>query len=341
MRNKFTSPLLLDWFDKHKREFPFRLYPTPYRVWLSEVMSQQTTMATVLPYYEKFLKRFPDVNAVADTSEAEILTYWQGLGYYSRARYFYKACHKIVGELEGKFPISFLEWKKLPGIGDYTAAAIASICYQEKVPALDGNVIRVLTRFYAIDDRVDLPQVKRYLFTLASEIISAERPGDFNQAMMELGALVCKPHSPLCSDCPLQKNCASFGQEPEKRPFTKKMSCVNVDYAAFVVRKRGKILLRRPDDQSLVQGMWEIPGIYLPLQKKGSSVNFSKNNLPFKNFRRLGKVRHSITNRRIVTHVFHAETQSEKTDAAFEFKSKKEIENLPFGTLSRKILTIM
>src|SRR5208282_1601319 len=198
---------LLGWFRAHRRELPWRASRNPYRVWVAEVMLQQTRIAAVLPYYDRFLKKFPSVEALAHGREHEVLKLWSGLGYYSRARNLHRAAKEIVARHGGAFPREIDEALALPGIGGYTAAAVLSIAYDVPLAVLDGNVARVLARLRAIRGDLRAPRTWRQLQQTADDLLAHESPGDWNQALMELGEVVCTPQSPRCDACPVARSC--------------------------------------------------------------------------------------------------------------------------------------
>jgi A/G-specific adenine glycosylase len=266
---------LLGWFRQFQRDLPWRTARGAYRVWVSEIMLQQTRVAAVIPYYQRFLERFPDVYALAEAPEAELLRLWSGLGYYRRARHLQRAARQIVAQHKGEFPRKLPDALALPGIGAYTAAAILSIAYGAPLAVLDGNVARVLARLFAMDG--DLRQGPRWraLEEQAAALLDRREPGNWNQAMMELGATLCTPRSPQCLLCPVATFCEArrlgiVEVLPEKR---KKREAVRVTLAAAVfVDRKGKTLLlappqksadRRPADHlpALVSGMWHFPTI--------------------------------------------------------------------------------
>lgn len=211
------SDRLLCWYDVNKRVLPWRDSYDPYKVWVSEAILQQTRIEQGIAYYYRFLDAFPDVNALAAASEDEVLRLWQGLGYYSRARNLHYSAREIVTKHQGKLPETSQEWLKLKGVGPYTAAAITSIAFNEAVPAVDGNAFRVLARAFALSHNIDSTKGKVRFNELASRLINKNRPGDFNQAMMDLGALICKPLGPLCEECPLKEICVGFQQKEVDR----------------------------------------------------------------------------------------------------------------------------
>jgi len=312
---------LLSWFCKHRRELPWRLNKDPYRIWLSEIMLQQTRVAAVIPFYERFLERFPDIGALAKAPEEEVLRLWSGLGYYSRARNLQRAAQRMVASHGGEFPQTTSEALALPGIGSYTAAAILSIAFGAKHAVLDGNVARVIARLDAIRGDLRANGRWRKLQDAAGELLSPESPSDWNEAMMELGAMICTPRAPQCLLCPIAEFCRArrFGLTdviPEKR---KKRPTVEIALAAAVLLDaRGRTLLLPPPHGSkkqfstkhathaevaaLVSKMWHFPTVAVledgveelrrflaKLGVRGSKLHFE----------RLSGVRHAVTYRTI------------------------------------------
>lgn len=207
------NSLILIWFDKNKRNLPWREHKDAYKIWLSEIILQQTRVAQGMNYYIRFVDAFPTIRDLANADESEVLKLWQGLGYYSRARNLHFSAKHIVNELNGIFPNHFSGLLKLKGVGDYTAAAISSISFDESVPAIDGNAFRVYARYFNIHIDISTPQAKKHFFELGKEIIDKNRPGDFNQAVMELGATICVPVSPKCDVCPVNESCEALAQK--------------------------------------------------------------------------------------------------------------------------------
>jgi A/G-specific adenine glycosylase len=237
--NRF-SELLLEWFQQKKRALPWRNTKDPYKIWLSEVMLQQTRVSQGLPYYERFVKQYPAVKKLAAAPEKELLRLWQGLGYYSRARNLH-ACAKIIAARGGKFPETADELKKLPGIGDYTAAAIASFAFNQPSAVVDGNVFRVLSRIFAIDLDIASPAGKKYFFELANSIIDKQTPGEFNQALMEFGAMHCTPRNPKCEECVFLSRCKAFQSETVfSYPVKAKAKARKVRHFNYFVFRKGK-----------------------------------------------------------------------------------------------------
>ena len=259
-----TVDALLAWYDEQRRELPWRAtsrkLPDPYEVWLSEIMLQQTTVKAVIPYYQKFLVRWPTVTALAAAGLDDVLAAWAGLGYYSRARNLHKCAQVVSNEHEGRFPTGEAELQKLPGIGPYTAAAIAAIAFGKPATPVDGNVERVVARLFAVSQ--PLPTAKRELKRLAKTLTPEDRPGDFAQALMDLGATICTPRKPSCLVCPVQMDCAANAKgiaaalplrvAKVERP-------LRVGIAFVALREDGHVLLRRRAEAGLLGGMLEVP----------------------------------------------------------------------------------
>lgn len=254
--------LLLGWYDDNARVLPWRSQPTPYRVWLSEIMLQQTRVEAVLPYFERFLAELPDIAALAAAEEARLMKLWQGLGYYSRARNLQKTAQMVMDRHGGQLPASFQALRALPGIGDYTAGAIASIAFGLSEPAVDGNVLRVLSRILASGEDIALPEVKKRITMFVREILPVDRPGDFNQALMDLGATVCLPNgAPLCGKCPLAGLCMAHSlgiAETLPVKAAKKPRDVR-QITVFVIRCGEAVLLAKRPGKGLLAGLWELP----------------------------------------------------------------------------------
>jgi A/G-specific adenine glycosylase len=266
---------LTNWFDKNKRELPWRKSNDPYKIWLSEIILQQTQVKQGLPYYNKFLKNYPNIYELARSSEDEVMKNWQGLGYYSRARNLHFTAKYIVHELNGIFPKKYIDLIKLKGVGDYTASAIASICFDESVAVLDGNVFRVLSRYFGIEIPINSAQGIKHFKSLAKSLLPKKRIGDYNQAVMEFGALQCKPKSPNCSICPINVNCVAFTTNNTKNlPIKIKRSKIKDRYFNFLVylTKKSETVIEKRN----VKGIWQ--QLYqFPLIETESSV--SKKNL--------------------------------------------------------------
>ena len=261
------------WYDGAKRTLPWRGTRDPYSIWISEVMCQQTRVATVIGYYERWMQTFPIVEALAAATEDDVFKLWQGLGYYSRARNILRAARDVVTTQGGSFPTDAKGLRSLPGIGRYTAAAIASIAYDEVIGVVDGNVLRVLARYYGIQDDIRRPKNVEQFWELADSAVCTDSPGDFNQALMELGAIVCSPRSPSCERCPLERSCVALRDGtiatlPYKSP--KKPPRHEHRFAYRIERADGAILLARNPSGSLLGGMWQFPMV--PAEQSPSSA---------------------------------------------------------------------
>lgn len=252
---------LIGWYQLNKRDLPWRNTKDPYKIWLSEVILQQTRVNQGMAYYYRFVESFPNVKALADASEQEVLKLWQGLGYYSRARNLH-AASKTISQL-GKFPGTHNEILLLKGIGPYTAAAIASFAFNEKVPVIDGNVYRVLSRYFGVETPIDSSPGKKQFLEIASEMISPDDPATYNQSIMELGALVCKPKSPLCSDCPLAVSCIARQKDDiDKYPVKGKKTTVKNRFLNYlVINTPNGIITKERAEKDIWKGLHDFPTI--------------------------------------------------------------------------------
>ncbi|MDZ7373816.1 MAG: A/G-specific adenine glycosylase [candidate division KSB1 bacterium] len=253
---------LVRWYRQHRRDLPWRAGRDPYRILVSEFMLQQTRVATVLPYFERFVARFPTVQDLASASLDEVLQVWAGLGYYRRARYLHEAARVIVQDYSGEIPGEPESLARLPGVGSYTAAAVASIAFGRATPVLDGNCVRVLCRLFRIRARPSSTRARRRLQNLARHLMGDEEPGDFNQALMELGATICLSRNPRCEACPLISWCQGHKSgRAEAFPARKERPAVPVeDQVAGVIWKEQELLIVQRDERSLLGGLWEFPG---------------------------------------------------------------------------------
>jgi len=310
-----ATGLLLDWYDRHHRDLPWRVPPAarragarpdPYHVWLSEIMLQQTTVQAVKPYFHAFLKRWPDVGALAAVAETEVMKAWAGLGYYSRARNLKKCADVVARDYGGRFPQDEAALKALPGIGDYTAAAIAAIAFDRHAAVVDGNVERVLSRLAHIDTPV--PEAKPLFRAIMADLTPHDRPGDFAQAVMDLGAILCTPKRPACGLCPLNAHCrvlAAADPEayPVKRP--KKAKPARRGAAFVAVTSDGAVLLRRRGPRGLLAGMSEVPTSDWTARKDGA---LGVGAAPFAAaWRPAGTIRHVFTHFELRLDVYRAD----------------------------------
>jgi A/G-specific adenine glycosylase len=253
---------LLAWYGRNRRSLPWRKTRDPYRIWVSEVMLQQTQVATAIPYYRRFIDRFPTLRALAQADLDAVLKLWEGLGYYARARNLHRACALVLTHHGGRVPGDWEPFRALPGVGDYIAAAVLSIAFERPFAVVDGNVKRVLARLFALPAPVNRPASHKSFQAAADRLLDRRRPGDFNQALMELGALVCTPAAPQCPLCPLSRYCTAFkagaiARYPRRRP---SRPVPEVEIAVGVVFKQASVLITRRPEKGLLGGLWEFPG---------------------------------------------------------------------------------
>lgn len=296
---------LLKFYDKHKRDLPWRKTSDPYAILVSEIMLQQTQVATIISRWAQFLEQFPTASSLADVSEERVCEAWAGLGYYRRARNLHKAATQIVEHHAGQFPQAFEDILGLAGVGRYTAGAVASIAFGQEVPVVDGNVIRVLARYFAVDRPKDDKELHKQAWELMALLVAGERPGDFNQAMMELGATLCSPAQPACSHCPLRRSCQAFRLGTQRAfPRPKPPKAREVLHVAFGILKtdEGFALNQRPLD-----GLWA--GLWEPPSAQGASAAEAKALLEESYFRGATltyycEVRHILTHREVLARVY-------------------------------------
>jgi A/G-specific adenine glycosylase len=339
---KSLSSRLLAWYRTHKRTPPWRDHPDPYAVWVSEIMLQQTRVETVIPYFEKWMRLFPSVQSLANASEQEVLNAWEGLGYYSRARNLHKAAKIVAEQYNGKLPRDLDELRRLPGIGRYTLGAIASIAFGMDVSALDGNIKRVYARIFDVTEPVDSPAGEKILWDLADEHIPKGRAGDYNQALMDLGSMICVPRNPRCLICPVMNLCqARLNGVQDQRPVkTPKKDVPHYVHAAGVIMERGRVLLAQRPSQGLLGGMWEFPngrvtgdparGLATAL-KTGYHLRLRAGVHP------LGIVQHGYSHFSVTTHVFRGKLASVQKGSNLKWISLKELDAYPMGKIDRQI----
>lgn len=255
------TPAIISWYRKNKRDLPWRDTCDPYLIWLSEIILQQTRVEQGLPYYYKFIEAFPDVKALAAADEEKVLRLWQGLGYYSRARNLHAAAKDIVHRFNGKFPSVYEDIRSLKGVGDYTAAAIASFAFRLPYPVVDGNVFRLITRYYGIDLPIDKASTKKYITSVCESLIDRKAPDVFNQAIMEFGAIQCKPSSPDCASCPLSQSCkARLDDMVDQLPYKEKKTAVRPRYFHyFIIENNDQFYIRKRTAKDIWQGLHDFP----------------------------------------------------------------------------------
>jgi A/G-specific adenine glycosylase len=304
-----VRPRVLRWYRRHRRDLPWRKTRDPYAIWVAETMLQQTRTETVLRYFARFLQRFPTVDALARAPESAVLTYWSGLGYYSRACNLHRAARRIVAVHASQMPADTRALRALPGVGRYTAGAVASIAFGLREPVVDGNVARVLSRLYGVRGDPRASSVEGRLWELATGLVHPRAPGDWNQALMELGATLCAARKPTCTRCPMRRECVAHSSGAvdvipgrPRRTVTRR-----VRRAALIVERRAKVLLMRRETGRLLRGLWEFPAIEAADRENGDTaarrllaeLGISGSRLRFQ-----GRILHTITNRRIETLVF-------------------------------------
>ena len=337
------SSKLLTWYHANKRTLPWRGHPSAYAVWVSEIMLQQTRVEAVVPYFERWMRLFPTVQELANASEHDVLNAWEGLGYYSRARNLHKAA-KIVADLyEGEMPRDLDQLRKLPGIGRYTLGAIASIAFSMDVAALDGNIKRVYARIFDLEVPVDSAAGEKILWELAEKNLPKGHAGDYNQALMDLGATICIPKNPRCLICPVMKLCkarqnGTQNQRPVKTP---KKEVPHYVHAAGVIVQRGRVLLAQRPSEGLLGGMWEFPNgrvdgdpvAELPkVLKAGYELRVKS-----RRQESIGVVEHGYSHFSVTVHVFPCELISSPKETNLKWVSLNKLDAYPMGKIDRQI----
>ncbi len=346
------SSKLLAWYRAHKRTLPWRGHPSAYAVWVSEIMLQQTRVETVIPYFEKWMRLFPTVQALANASEHDVLNAWEGLGYYSRARNLHKAARIVAEQYNGEIPRDLDELRKLPGIGRYTLGAIASIAFGMDASALDGNIKRVYARIFDVTEPVDSLAGEKVLWQLADENLPKGHAGDYNQALMDLGATICVPKNPRCLICPVMELCrarqnGTQDQRPVKNP---KKDVPHYIHAAGVIIERGRVLLAQRPSQGLLGGMWEFPnGRVVPKgdangdPARGLSnalktgYNLQLHTERSRSAEAIGIVRHGYSHFSVTVHVFRCELTSKPSVPNLKWIPLKHLDDYPMGKIDRQI----
>lgn len=354
--SQFISPLL-GWFDTHAENLPWRQTQNPYHIWLSEIMLQQTQVNTVIPYYEKFLQKFPTVETLATTSQDDLMKQWEGLGYYSRARNLQFAAKQVVELYNGDIPTTAAELQKLKGIGRYTANAIASIAFNEQVPVVDGNVIRVFSRLFDIREDVTQEKTKQAIWSLAEtlmENVPQGQAGTYNQALMELGREVCKPRNPQCPTCPIAEHCRAKANDTQyERPVKKaKKPIPHYDVTCGLIQnEQGDLLIAKRRDQDLLGGLWEFPGGKI---EEGETMEACLSReleeelgIQVEVGERFIQVHHAYTHFKITLYAFwctYLPDGGEPTSiqcADWRWVKETELEDYAFSSADRKIITAL
>jgi A/G-specific adenine glycosylase len=353
------SRRLLNWYHKHGRTLPWRDHPDPYAVWVSEIMLQQTRVETVIPYFKKWMRLFPDVNSLAAASEQEVLNAWEGLGYYSRARNLHKAAKVVAEKFNGQLPRDLTELRSLPGVGRYTVGAIASMAFGMDEPTLDGNLRRVFARLFDVNEFADSPAGEKILWGLAAKNLPNGKAGDYNQALMDLGATICLPNTPKarprCLLCPLIEICeARKNGTQELRPVMKPKKAVpHHVHAAAVIFQRGRVLLAQRPPKGLLGGMWEFPNgrvsadpakeltkVLGAAYKLRARIAKSPKGERSRNVRKkeeVGVIQHAYTHFKVKVHVFRCEPISIPKSKNLKWVKVADLDDYPMGKVDRQI----
>jgi A/G-specific adenine glycosylase len=340
---------MLAWFRAHQRDLPWRRSRDPYRIWVAEVMLQQTRIAAVMPYYQRFLERFPALQSLARAREPEVLKLWSGLGYYSRARNLHRAAKIIVAQHKSKFPRTLDPALELPGIGTYTAAAVLSIAYDVPLAVLDGNVARVLARIKAIRGELRAPKNWRALTAAAHNFLATQAPGDWNQSLMELGEVICTPQSPRCAECPVVRRCRAYaeGLTDEIPAPRRKRAAVHMKIAAAILRDpRGRTLVIQDPgahDKVLFSRMWQFPAVEVTSNPKAELEAHVRATLAITkmSLEELPAARHGVTFRNITLLPFLANVPKLPKLPRTRILPMKNLAKLPISSATRKIAAAM
>lgn len=336
------AELLLRWYDQHARVLPWRGIHNAYHTWVSETMLQQTRVETVLAYFDRFIQRFPTVQALAAAPEDEVLKLWEGLGYYRRARNLHKGAQQVVREFGGVIPSDVKELMKISGIGEYTAGAIASIAYDRPVPAVDGNVIRAVSRVVGIRENVGIPSVKRRIGQEAAALVPEERPGDFNQAMMDLGATICVPGTPSCERCPVAELCDAYreGDAEDIPELPRKNPPKVMDYDLCLIFSGDRVLMRQRTE-TMLQGLWIYPLVeeHHTLRQLPGLVK-RRIGLPVTEVQSAGEAKHIFTHQVWQMKLYTMQTTA-KAPAGWRFVTLAEMQQLTIPTAVKRAVAVV
>jgi A/G-specific adenine glycosylase len=352
-QSNFASALL-DWYKINSRDLPWRLNRVPYNVWVSEIMLQQTRVETVIPYYSRWMTLFPTVHDLAGATQQDVLSTWEGLGYYSRARNLHRAAQLVVQDMDGKLPSDPKALRKLPGIGRSTAGAIASIAFGLDEPALDGNIRRVLARYFNLIEPAHSSQGIKLLWDLASENLPVGKAGEYNQAIMDLGAAVCTPRAPRCSDCPINTGCQALalGVQEDRPVSSAKKSIPHYTVTAAVITKNQhsetgfRVLISQRPPDGLLGGLWEFPGGKLQpgedLEECVKREILEELGVPLEVIGPLGVYRHAYTHFRVTLHAYHCQLSNGNQPESIQVRDFRwitlaELNSFPMGKLDRQI----
>lgn len=336
---------LLEWYGENKRSLPWRGTVDPYAVWVSEIMLQQTRVDAVIPYFLRWMERFPTVSDLAGSTERAVLNLWEGLGYYARARNLRKAAQVVAREHGGELPRDVASLRSLPGVGRYTAGAIASIAFGLDQPALDGNIRRVLARVFNVSEPANSPGGERLLWELAARHLPKGKAGDYNQALMDLGATICIPANPRCPVCPVRTQCRArkLGIQAERPVLKARKAVPHHVYAGAVITRRGRVLLAQRPSTGLLGGMWEFPNGKV----RGASARALARtvrrlyDLDVHCGELLGVVRHGYSHFTIELHAFHCTADTIPETKNFRWIPIRRLESFPMGRVDRQIARLL
>ncbi len=351
-RRKAFAARLVSWYAKNKRDLPWRRDAhDPYRIWVSEVLLQQTQVATVIPYYKRFLARFPTIRALAAARLDDVLKVWEGAGYYARARNLHRAAREVIARFSGRIPQTVDELSTLPGVGRYTAGAIASIAFNRDAPIVDGNVTRVLCRYFNLDDDPKSAETQKELWGLAEALLPHGRAGQFNQAMMELGATVCTTRRPRCDACPLRFGCAArrLGIQEQLPTKQRKKTRPHHQVAVGIVWKRGRILIAKRFAKDLLGGLWEFPGGHQekdePLRECVKREVREELGIAVRVGKEFAVVDHAYSHFSITLHAFHCRWLRGRPRAigcaAWKWVSPRSLSRYAFPAANRRVIGVL
>ena len=344
-----VSRQVLAWYARHERDLPWRKTRNPYHIWVSEVMLQQTRVDTVIPYYHRFLSRFPTVEALASASVDDVLKVWENMGYYARARNLHGAAREIVGKFNGRIPDTWQGLTGLPGIGSYTAGAVLSMAYGQPVPAVDGNVKRILARLFAIHQPLDQTQAQKRVMDLVRDLLPEKDPGRFNQALMDLGSNICTPRKPKCPECPVRSFCEAYQHDLQGvLPVIRKRGPLpHTHVTAGIIRDpKGRVLIVKRPAEGLLGGLWKFPGgPQVPDASLKSSLRrriVEELGIRVKVGKSIASVRHAYTHFRITLHAFGCTRENGKPRALgcheWRWVPRARLQDYAFSKADRQIM---
>ncbi|WP_154987320.1 A/G-specific adenine glycosylase [Laceyella tengchongensis] len=338
---------LLDWYNRNRRDLPWRKDQDPYKIWVSEIMLQQTRVDTVIPYFQRFIEQFPTLDDLAKAPEEQVIKAWEGLGYYSRVKNLHAAVKEVSAHYGSRVPDDLETISKLKGIGPYTAGAVLSIAYNKKAAAVDGNVMRVFSRLFALTDDIALASTRKKMEHIALQLIPEDAPGDFNQALMELGALICTPSSPQCLFCPLQSVCNAYAEGIEEELPRKKKAKPpkRMDMVMLWLTQDERALVEKRPDEGLLAGMWGLPTIHLAEAKDPLDEAYrfcDKNGLDVTNVTVAGKFEHIFSHQHWKVTVLRGDVKraDDTASPSLTWMSAQQIKDKPFSNVYRKALQL-